>query len=246
MTNRRSPIFRPDNTWLWVGGIMLFVGLPFFAAGLYAAFEAATLEERFQKEASVARGTLLTKEVRKSAKSGEVTYSTTYRYARAGEQAENSGAVVSKAAWAALQEGEAVEVRYLPGWTRRLRIAGQVPEEKFWLAVIFVAVGGLLSAGGFFAVGKTFARRRTIARLRVEGQLAKAQVIEVAPAALRINNEQQISVRYSYRDARGVEHRGDVTLSPGEARRWSPEKTGYIRYDAARPDVHAWLGESTQ
>lgn len=236
----------PNNFWLVFGGIWLALGVPFLGGGIYTAYEHLTLNERFEKQAQTARGMVLAKEVRASKKSGEITYLVTFRFTRADEETMRSDATVTKAAWNALDERGPIEVRYFPDWPYRHRITGQSAEDKFWLALLFLALGGIITSGGGFAVAWSMRRRREVARLRKVGLLAKATVTGIGPANIRINKEQQITVRYSYRDVGGTEHHGDVTLSPEEARPWSPGKTGNVRYDRVRPGVHAWLGESTQ
>lgn len=160
-----SPHFQisPENFWLWFGGVWLAVGLPFLGIGIYAAYDQFSLNQRFETQALTVRGMVLTKAVHKSTKSGDISYTVTFRFSRVGGESTQSGAGVSKAEWNALDERGLIDVRYLPEWPHPHRVAGQDPQDKFWLAAVFLGLGTILSAGGGFAVA-WHARRK-----RVEG-----------------------------------------------------------------------------
>jgi len=237
---------RYASLWWQAAGICLTIGIPFLGAGLYAAYDQLTLDRRFETQGLTARGMVLTKAVHQSKKTGDTAYTMTFRFTRADGESVQSGATVSKALWNTLEERGPLEVRYLPEWPNHFLAPGEAVKDNLVLAIVFLAVGTLLSAGGGFAVAWVVRRKREIARLRREGQLAKAAVSDARETGMRIGGEWQVEVRFSYRDAGGREHRGGVTLAPAEARPWAAGRTAYVRYDQARPEVHVWLGEITQ
>ncbi len=158
---------------LLFGGIWFVVGLPFAIIGVYVW----TAEREFEREARVATGIVLSKDIRRSRHNDGATstsYSVRYRFTpRAGRTLEGASSVDSDA-WDRLAEREPIEIAYLPSDPSENRVRGT---RKMALAWIFTGLGSLFTiAGGvILAFGIRGSVRHKRLRERVTSALPRSR-----------------------------------------------------------------------
>lgn len=217
---------------LLFGGIWLLVGLPFATVGIVVFSN----ERAFERDAQIARGIVLSKDVNRSRDSDGSTstsYSVRYRFTpRGGRETEGSGRV-DRDVWNALVEREPVRIAYLPSDPENNRVAG---ESKMLLAWIFGGLGSLFTIAGGVIFG--FGIRGTLRdrRLREGGMTTEAVVTRVQMTNLRVNRRRQARVVYEFHDERGQTRTGKSRHIPvNEATAWKPGDRITIRYDREHP-----------
>lgn len=225
----------------WFGGIWFFCGAPFLIIGIYVGVDTIRERGRFQKEAQVAEGMVLTKRITRSKDS--TNYWVGYRFSAPDGTVVQAEAKVSGDLWDRLVEREPVQVTYLPSDTRRHRIQGDGPD---WvLPGVFVILGVVLVplGGWIFFRGLSGVLREL--RLQSAGTMAEATVEEVGPADVSFDGVPQWRIRYRYRDHRGRAHRGESgRLVPEEAQEWKAGDTGVTRFDTQAPRKSVWVGRA--
>jgi len=239
-----AKLITPANFWFWFGGIWLAVGVPFLAGGLYAGWHELTLDERLERAGVVARGMVVSKELRRSSSDSEPSHKVKFRFDAPDGAAVKGEAVVDAQTWDSLREREPVTVRFLPDSPRQHRIPGQ--QSELWiLATIFVGLGGLITVLGGFVVWRAASWREFVRRVAREGFRVDAKVLEVRPSNYRINRVPQWVILYRYRDHNGIEHEGkSPPMSPEEAYPWKAGDRGEVRYGRDRPQRSVWVGRS--
>lgn len=132
------------------GGIWLLCGVPFLVTGIYVGIDTMRERGRYQREARVAEGIVLTKRISRSRDS--TSYHVGYRFSAEGTVVTGE-AEVSGDLWDRLVEREPLAVTYLPGEPRRHRIEGEgpsflLPAIHLALAVVLVPLGGWIFSRG--------------------------------------------------------------------------------------------------
>lgn len=242
MTNKQSFFRLAKKSFPFCfGGIWLFCGLPFLIIGLYAGIDAFRLQERFEKDAVIAEGMVLTKAI--SSNKDSKSYRVGYRFSTADGTVVKNELPVDASSWERLAERGPVRVSYVPDRPELNRIEGA---ESSWLfaliftglGLFFVPIGGLIFLKGL----------RTVVRelsLQSAGTAVVATIINVGPADVSFNGVPQWKIRYRYHDYRGKDHIGESSLlSPEEAQRWKVGDTGQARFDRQAPQKSAWIGKA--
>jgi hypothetical protein len=146
---------------------------------------------------------------------------------------------VSRETWEAAKNGDRIAVRYLPGAPHLNRAARDSGTNA---GLVGIVLGTLFSAGGggaLFLAAYAWRRRR---RLLERGVAARAVVLAVVPTR---DKSRRSFLRYRFHDALGVEREGRSDAMASElAKSWAPGRIGEVRYDAANPDDHVWIGAS--
>jgi len=234
------------NFWLWFGGIWLLCGLPIFFVGLYTGTQSRQISARLDADGRTVDGIVLTKAITTSS-SGSSTSSqqnNTPRYRVTFRFTTPDGPVTGEAdvtveTWDGLVEREPIRVTYLPDAPQHYRVPGQAGG---WVAaVVMTGLGGVFAVLGGFILVRARTALRTRARLEREGIAAPATIDEVRPSRLRINGQQQWSLRYRYQDERGMSHTGTESVSPADAEAWTAGDQGMIRYDPRQPGRSIWV-----
>jgi hypothetical protein len=222
---------------LLFGGIWFLVGLPFAVVGVYVW----TAEREFERDARVARGIVLSKDINRSRNnngSTSTSYSVRYRFTPPGGRALEGASGVDRDDWNQLSEREPIDIAYLPSDPSNNRVRGT---RKMVLAWIFTGLGSLFTVAGavILAFGLRGSARHK--RLRATGMTADAVVTRVLPANVRVNKRQQARVLFEFRDDRGGTHAGKSSLMPiDEAMAWKAGDGITIRYDRDRPKDSLW------
>jgi hypothetical protein len=223
------------------GGIWLVCGIPFLLVGLYTGIDAIRQHERFQHEAAVAEGMVLTKRISRNKNS--TTHWVGYRFPAADGTIVRNEVQVSADLWDRLIEREPVRVTYLPGRPRASRLEGagtdwMLPGIFTLFGLFFVPIGGWIFGKGLRGVLRQL-------RLQTEGTRADATVVDVGPANVRFNGVLQWRIRYRYRDHRGRTHTGESgVMPPEEAQEWKAGDTAVARFDPHAPTKSIWVGRA--
>lgn len=222
---------------LLFGGIWLLVGVPFTIAGVWIY----TTEREFERDAVVARGIVLSKDISRSRNndgSTSTSYSVHYRFTPRGGKTIEGESTVDRDDWNRLVEREPIEIAYLPRDPSTNRVRG---ESKMLVAWIFGGLGSLFTiAGGvIFGIGIRSGLRQR--RLREGGMTAEAVVTRVQMTNVKINRRRQARVVYEFRDDRGERRTGKGPhMGVEEAQRWKPGDRITIKYDRDRPQHSVW------
>ena len=228
------------SMWLWVGALLLLVGIVFTTTGIQEVSE----EKHYREQGLTVQATVSAKSIER-AKRGEnsrTRYVITYRFTTAQGEAIDGSAEVSVEEWEQLETGHPFSVTYLSGEPQSSRAAG---EDDWITALIFVGLGGVLTLlGGGLAFGSLRSIFRTL-RLSREGLTAEGTILHVGPTNTTINRVQQWRIRYRYRDHLGRTQEAEShLLSPDEASGWRKGDTGMVRFDRARPQESVWVGKA--
>jgi hypothetical protein len=247
MTDPNEPgakLITPANFWFWFGGIWLAVGVPFLAGGLYATWYELTIEERLERAGMVARGMVVSKELRRPSNADNPEHKVRFRFQTPDGATMKGEAAVDGETWDSLRERETVTVRFLADSPRQHRIPGQ-QSELLTMAAIFVGLGALVTLLGGFTLWRASSWRGFVRRVAREGFRADAEVLEVRQTNFRINLVPQWVIVYRYRDHNGIEHQGkSQSMAPEEAHRWKAGDRGEVRYGRDRPQRSVWVGRS--
>lgn len=222
---------------LLFGGIWFLVGLPFTVIGIYVW----TAEREFDRDARVATGVVLSKDVNHSRNkdgSTSTSYSVRYRFTPRGGRSLEGESGVDRDGWNRLAEREPIEIAYLPSDPSNNRVRGI---RKMVLAWIFTGLGSLFTVAG--GVILAFGIRGSVRhrRLRANGLTADAVVTRVQASNVRVNRRRQARVCYEFRDDRGQPHTGKSHHMPiNEATAWKAGDRITIRYDRDRPRHSLW------
>ena len=224
---------------LWFGAAWLLVGSFFFLKGSYEILQ----EHRYQTERQVAQGTVLAKSIDRARREGNprTKYTVTYRFTTVDGRKMENKEEVSVEEWEKLEEGNTLQVTYLPDAPESSRIAGKKdPGSAFASAVLggtFALIGGIF----FF---RSLRQVRRGLRLRREGTVAEATIMEVAPSSVTINRVRQWQIHYRYKDHFGQTQEGESEpLPPNEVSDWHAGDTGVVRFDQQRPQDSVWVGK---
>ena len=226
------------------GGIWLALGLIFLPIGLSLAWHEYQRSTSVPAEGALAVGIVLTKTVASSSKNSD-PYSIEFRFTTPGGKQIKGAAKVTRDEWNILTERGAIKVGYLPDNPQINRVLGQIGGTV--PALIFSLLGGVFSLLGGVIFGIGFVRMRRIGRIRRIGQSAQALVESVNETNFSVNNVRQVSVRYSYKDQTGREHRGNSEpMPPEQGELWKPGDRGAIRFDGNASQKSAWIGKEQE
>ena len=224
---------------LWFGAAWLLVGSFFFLKGSYEILQ----EHRYQTERQVAQGTVLAKSIDRARREGNprTKYTITYRFSTLDGRVFEKNAEVIVEEWEKLEEGNILQVTYLPDSPQSSRIAGK---QDLGSALASVVLGGTFALiGGIFFFRSLRQVRRGL-RLRREGTVAEGTIVEVAPSSITINRVRQWQIHYRYQDHFGQTQEGkSEPLPPDEASAWQAGDTGVVRFDQQRPKDSVWVGK---
>jgi len=233
-------MFFARNFWFVFGGIFFVVGFALFVGG----FNAWQTEQRFDANATRAKGTVLTRDIetaRRSSGDGASTkYRVTYRFdARSGETLEHSDDV-DVHRWESLHEQGPVDIEYLRDEPQVSRIAGESDRLTAW---ILMGIGGPFGLFGGGVLIFAIRRRMEANRLRRDGAHTTGTVVAVKETNISINRVRQWRIQYSYRDHRGHTHEDESDLiSPDAASQIEAAQAAPVRYDRNAPEKSLWLG----
>jgi hypothetical protein len=215
----------------WFGAIWAAVGLPFAGVGLYEAAAARELG----RDAVRAQAAVVEKG-HDQAKDGSSRYWLRYVW-RDRDDSERVGLRdVGWEKWRSVEDGQAIEVRYLPDDPARHVVEG---EQGPWAkAAIFGVLGVVFGGVGCGLV--IHAWRRAGARVNVilTGFAVEGQVTALEQNMnVKINHRHPWFLRVEYRDSHGASH---ATRSPDLPRRlesrWKPGDPIRVVYDVHAPD----------
>jgi hypothetical protein len=215
----------------------------FMAAGL-AAFASGVgdlaLEWRYARSGALAEGRVHEKPFERAAESdgGATRFALLYRFAAADGTVVDGRHTVPREVWEAAKSGDRIAVRYLSAAPRFNRAARESGTSS---GLVGVTIGTLISAGGgavLFLMAYAWRRRR---RLIESGIAVRAVIVAVVPTG-RSKSSRSV-LRYRFHDALGAAHEGrSEPMPPAETTSWPPGEIGEVRYDAANPDDHIWVG----
>jgi Protein of unknown function (DUF3592) len=229
--------FVTRSFWLWFGGIWCAVGLPFLIAGMVVAHT----ERTYQREGHVIQGVVISKELRRATNNQGTSYRVTYRFTTPHEQRIEGQGTVSRDTWDALTEEGPVAVRYLPQAPTTNRLEG---ESDWFLALIFLSLGGVFAPVGGVVLLKAVRRLRTERRLLRTGLVTEGTVTEVTETNVHFNNRRLWTIRYRYQDHLGKLHEGrSGYLDAEEAAACHIGGTGIVRFDRHHPAHSLWMGK---
>jgi hypothetical protein len=234
----REQSFRPlarRSFGFWFGGILLLIGLPFFAIGIYRFYD----DWRFAQEARTTEGIVLTKEIRLSGNSRSRTkhYEATYRFTVQGETLEGRDEL-SHEEWQRLVEREPVEMLYRPQKISSNHLASH---SAWLLKTIFVLLGSICTAIGGTVFVRAVRNTRLEWHLRQHGVSTRGTVTELRERNVKVNNVQLWRLHYEYRDFQGHRHVRTFDMPQDEAQGWTVGDVGGVLYDSARPTEAVWL-----
>jgi hypothetical protein len=146
---------------VWLGAILLTVGMPFAAVGLSAAHR----EWRFSNDAVAIEGMVLTKESRRSGRANRRTnHAATYRFELSGRTFEGR-TQLPRGAWAPLVERQPATVLYLPYAPATSRLAGTRawggPLAMAAIGSLFTVIGARVFVQSLRSVATSPSRDRT-------------------------------------------------------------------------------------
>lgn len=222
----------------WFGGILLLIGLPFFAIGIYRLYD----DWRFAQEARTTEGIVLTKEIRLSGKSRSRSrtkhYEATYRFTVQGETLEGRDEL-SHEEWQRLVEREPVEMLYRPQKISSNHLASH---SAWLLKTIFMLLGSICTAIGGTVFVRAVRNARLEWHLRQHGVSTRGTVTELRDRNVKVNNVQLWRLHYEYRDFQGHRQMKTIDIPEDEAQGWKIGDVGGVLYDSARPTEAVWLG----
>ncbi len=215
--------------WLFVGSIMLVVGVAF-----------ALQEREFATDARTATGMVLTKTIVPADSDSSTQYRVRYRFTTDAEEVIEGSDEVSVETWESLAERGPIDVRYLATRPTENRLASG---SEIFGAALFLLFGVVFAPVGGFLVARAVRGMLTRRRLLATGTPARATVTGVEQTNVSFNRRQQFKVGYRYRDSGGQDHEGESGyLDWTEAGRWNEGDSVAIRYDPARPADSQWVG----
>jgi hypothetical protein len=216
----------------------------FAAAGLAAFVSgvgALALEWRYATSGALAEGRVYEKPFERAGEGdgASTSFALLYRFTTPDGAPAEGRQTVSRETWEAAKNGDRIAVRYLPGAPQLNRAARDSGTNA---GLVGVVLGTLFSAGGggaLFLMAYAWRRRR---RLLERGVAARAVVLAVVPTR---DKSRRSFLRYRFHDALGVEREGrSDAMALDVAKSWSAGRIGEVRYDAANPDDHVWIGAS--
>jgi Protein of unknown function (DUF3592) len=242
MASPRGPSFfelARGNFWLLFGGIWAVVGIPFLVIGLVMAVQPS----RYQN-AEVADGIVLTKLITRDRNNSNVKHVVTYRFTTVDGQTVVEGrASVKRDFWDQLRERGTIKVMYQPRSPGTHRVEGESGDLA--MIVIFTLVGLVVGGTGSVMVYKALAGIWQELHLGREGLTAQAEVLEVVPRRITVNDMPLATIRYRYHDHLGRPHEGKTPMMPAdEAESWQKGATATVRFDRARPQRSTWMGKT--
>ncbi len=224
---------------LWFGAAWLVAGSFFLLKGTYEIFQ----ERRYQAEAQIAQGTVLAKSVDRAerGRNPRTRYIAVYNFTAAdGRKVENK-AEMSVEEWEKLEEGDTLQLTYLPDTPQSVRIAGKKDLGSAFASAVLGGTFALIGGTFFF---RSLRQVRRGLRLRREGTVAEGTIVEVAPSSITINRVRQWQIHYRYQDHFGQTQEGkSEALPPNEVSDWHAGGTGSIRFDQERPQDSIWMGK---
>jgi len=224
---------------VWVGVIFMIAG----SGGSYSGLNQWRDSRRFKREALPAEATVTAKSLTAASRENGTStkYSIVYRFtAIDGESIERTEAV-SVDDWDRLDEGSAIEVRYLPAAPTRARWR---PESPWWVPPLVTGVTGFFVLIGALVAWPGIRRALVVARVQRAGVAVQGTVLKVWATSTTINRVRQWQLSYEFRDRSGRAQRGESDLlAPDEAADWRAGDHGAVRYDRDRPSDSVWVGK---
>jgi len=227
---------------LMFGGLWFIVGLPLAIGGVYV-FAA---DQQFERDAQVATGTILTKDITRrrnnNGRGTSTSYSVRYRFVAPDNVLVEGTSDVPYSRWTELAERQPVEIAYLPSDPGNNRLRGT---RRTFMAAMFTGLGGAFAVAGavIALIGMRGTRRQR--RLHETGLMTDAVVTDVHATRLTVNGRRQGRVHYEFRDYQGGLHSGKSTyMSLDDAMRWKQGDRIRIRYDRDQPQ-HSVLEEAS-
>lgn len=209
----------------------LFFGLPMLLGGAYLH----SVETRYEEEAVTVEAQVVDKSSETS--DGSTTYYVEYRFSPEGGRSVDGEDSLPKERWTPLEDGDLLEIDYIPSEPSRNRIAGQ---DLFALAWGLMLVSCIpLGIAAFFWT-RSLTRAFRAARLYQHGTPVTGLVTGVHNTTYQVNDRHWHYITYTYPDHQGRSHEGQTHgVSPGSLR--FVEGGGIvIFYDPKRPERHAW------
>ena len=106
-------------------------------------------------------------------------------------------------------------------------------------------VGGLCLLLGGVALARAYRKMLRQARVSREGVAVEGTVVSLKLANLRIDDVQQWTIRYAYRDDGGTVHEAESgPLSFEEARTWRQGDRCRVLMNPERPEESRWAGRA--
>lgn len=225
-----------------VGGVFLLVGIPFLGVGLGIWAHESGREKDLAARGVTTEATILDRSVVRRDRS--TRYLINFRFQTADGRSIQGSAEMEHSAWAELppENGGTIEVRYLPEDPGVFSVPGE--SSQWVLSFVFTLLGGVFSLIGAPMFILSLKGILLYRRLFREGMPVQAEIIEVSPSNLRINNVRQWRIQYRYNDAMGGMHEGKSPyLSPEKAQGWQVGQKVEVRFDPRKPSLSAWIGE---
>jgi hypothetical protein len=226
--------------------ILLWIGTIFFLAGIGAAIAGAhdwRKARHFAREAVTAPATVVSKSIEGATRDGNTStrYLVAYRFAAgAGTNFEQTEEFPVED-WEQLEQGSALDVRYLTADPSSARVRAGTPA---WVPPLIVGLTTLFALLGATMAVPQLRRALVVWRLQRSGIAAQGVVVDVSPTRVRVKRVTQWRLRYEFRDAEGRTQEGASDyLAPHEAAEWQAGDRGALRYDRERPRDSVWIGK---
>jgi hypothetical protein len=201
---------------VWVGGILLLIGLVFLAISTVQSYE----DRRFVRDAVPGEATVVTKVIRTSIDSSAGSSNRTRRQHYD-------------------VEGARVDVLYIPANPSSNHLAGPRP---WFMKTLFGVLGLVLAPLGGILVRRGL---RQVARERYlvdHGVRTQGTVAELGQTSFKMNDEYYWRLKYEYVDSQGRRHAGTFDLPEEAAREWKVGDVGDVRYNSVNPAEAVWMG----
>jgi hypothetical protein len=244
MPSTRRPRGGPGAFLSTAGSFGLMMGAIVFLAGLILVWtggQAAHQEQRYRDAAAIVPAQVVEKSMQPATSQTGTRYEVTYRAVLPDASPAERTETIDVVEWDRLERGSELTVQYLADQPESIRIAR---EPRIAGHIAAFAIGGVLAPIGVVLVSlgaRDVWRRR---RLYYHGTGAVATVVAVEETNVRINRRPRWRIRFSYRDHRGQERRGQSGyLGDSEAHEWSPGDTATVHFDPHRPEQVLWMGE---
>jgi len=224
---------------LWVGLIFTVAGV---AGVVTSSYEWLSLRH-FERDAIAGQGTVIAKSIESADRDSDTStgYFVTYRFAAVdGDMIEQTEPLPVED-WERLDEGDPLELRYLPADPSTAQTR---PPTPWWEPLLLIGVCSVFALIGLLLAVPGLQRAAVIARLYHTGVVTEGTVLQVWPTSTTINRVQQWQMRYEFRDQYNRAQRGETDLlAPAEAAGFKPGDRGTVRYVRERPDHNLWVAE---
>lgn len=223
-----------------ISAFLIGMGLLFFSVGT----RIIAVEKKYDSVGVQVQGEVVGKRVVTRADSDNrqtTDFFVRYKFKTIDNREFEGESSVGKIFYDGATSGAPVEVQYLVDNPDENRLPESAGTLAGW---IFMIIGPILALAGVWLIVLDIKHRRLVGRLLVEGMKTEAVVSKTAPGNVKINDETQWQIHYSYKDFMGGSHSGVSShMRPSEAAEWNEGDKGVVRYLKEAPAKHFWFGK---